>query len=456
MPIAHTEIPSISLKAAKKLALENGVEIDVSANLATWPILPLDHPERRRQCDSKSAYLHLASAIVTAVRHIRLGHSSYLRVYACPFGLHLHLTSKREPPRYLVPKGIITVTTLPDVKPARDKDAPYVHPRVEMKTRRDERVQPKNKDATTLGSSKTLHELASRPPSYELSEVELSAIFFDHYCREPVEANLNRLRNNWQLEAVGTIYVSRRPGGSFALIEGRHRVMVAMEKGVTTLPARIYNELSYEQEAALYNLFNVYSPHSAIDRLKGRLEAKVPKVLDMTKIIRKYGLDWNFDRKGSKGHINAAATIENAYDTWGPKVLAEALSLLNDAWGLDTRAFRDDALAGAVQFVARYGGHVFSVPDASGKPTKFDRSRMVNLMRERGIRQFRSEAVQISLAEHLRRSHSFGRAMRSIYNLHLRNNQLPQWPDRIYSDIGSEQFKDRSARGWKTRRQTKV
>lgn len=453
MPTAHTEIPSISLKTARKLAIENGVEIDVTANLQTWPILPLDHPERARQCDNKSAYLHLVSAIVTAVRHIRLGHSRYLRVYACPFGLHLHLTSKHHPPSYLVTKELITtVTTMPDVKPARDKDAPYTHPRVALKAKNDERVQARNKDATTLGSTKTLQELASRPPTYELAEVDLSTIFFDHYCRMPVETNLNRLRANWQLEAVGTIYVSRRPGGSFALIEGRHRVMVAMEKGVTTLPARIYNELTYEQEAALYNLFNVYSPHSALDRLQGRLEAKVPKVIEMTRMIRKVGLDWNFDRKGLKGHINAAATIENAYDTWGPKVLAEALSLLHDAWGQDSRAYHDDAIAGAVQFIARYGGHAFSVPDGNGKPVKYDRSRMLNLMRERGIRQFRSEAVQISLAEHLRRSHSFGRAMRSIYNLHLRNNQLPIWPDRIYSEVGTEQFKNRSRRGWSTRR----
>jgi len=280
-------------------------------------------------------------------------------------------------------------------------------------------------------------------------------MFFDHYCREPKERNLARLRREWQLDAVGTIYLSKRPNGHYAVLEGRHRVMVAREMGVTHLPARIYNDLSYEQEAALYNLFNRYQSHSAMDRLRGRYEAKVPKVLDMSKIIRKFGLDWDFETKGTKGLINSAATIEKVYDTWGAQVLHDTIALLHDAWGQNRAAYQADAIAGVAQFLARYGGYTFSLHGMSNKPFKYDRSRMLNLMRDRGIKIFRMEAGQISILEHLRQSHSFGRAMRSIYNLHLRGSstQLPDWPDRLFREPNPGDFRDRVQRGWATRRE---
>ena len=344
------------------------------------------------------------------------------------------------------------MATLPDT-PSKNYDEPYTNPRVNRRAKRQERSVVPLSDSDTLGQSKTLAELAERPPAYRLAEIDLSKIFFDNFCRQPVESNLNRLRKDWRLQAVGTIYVSARPNDAYSLLEGGHRVLVAIENNVKTLPARVYLDLTYEQEAALYNLFNTYSPHSALDRLKGRLEAKVPKVIDMTHIIQQFDLEWDFNRKHSAGHIKAAATIETAYDTWGPQVLHDAIALLHEAWGTDNRAYQDDSIAGAVQFLARYGGYKFSVIDsASDKPIKFDRSRMLSLMRERGIRQFRSEALQISLAEHLRRSHSFGRAMRSIYNLHLQTRTLPTWPERLYSETGSAGFKERAARGWETTR----
>lgn len=353
------------------------------------------------------------------------------------------------------------IKTLPDVKltsaEIHSPDQPYNNPRTKTHV---EQIRKRNTDDTEFGTRQILADMAQRPPSYVLDEVALKDVFWDHYCREPVEANLNRLRSDWQPDAVGTIYLSKRPGGKYAGLEGRHRTIVAIEKGMITLPARVYLDLTYEQEAALYNLFNRYSPHSALDRLRGRIEAKVPKALAMTALIKEFGLDWNFDHKNRKNQINAASTIENAYNVWGPKVLRDALALLHDGFGANRGAFQDDTIAGAVQFLARYGGYEFSL-------AKYDRSRMVQLMRERGLRQFRSEAVQISLAEHLRRSHSFGRAMRSIYNLHLRSAHLPTWPDRFYTEstrelhtarlreveanLAPEQKSARSLRGWQTR-----
>lgn len=309
-------------------------------------------------------------------------------------------------------------------------DEYYTDPKT---TRRQvDTVRGRNADDNALGAYKTLADLAKRPPNYELKEVKLSQIFWDNYCRDPRETNLNRLRTNWQPDAIGTIYVSKRPGNHYAGIEGRHRYTVAIEKGMLTLPARIYHDLTYEQEAALYNLFNVRYHHSALDRLQGRIEAKEPKALSMTSLIKSIGLGWDFNNRSAARCIKPVSTIEAAYDTWGSTILRDGLRLLSDAWSTNSKAYQDDTIGGVVQFLARYGGY-------QGSIAKYDRARMLNLMRERGLRQFRTEAIQISLAEHLRRSHSFGRAMRSIYNLHLRgSSNLPTWPDRFYSESGRE------------------
>lgn len=319
-------------------------------------------------------------------------------------------------------------TLAPGTNP--DKLGPLDDPYADRRMRKEQPIiRGKNIDDAVQGSRETLLALAEKPPKYYLADVDLDRMIWDKYCRAPGKVNLNRLRANWQPDAVGVIYVSERADGTLAGIEGRHRYTVALEHHMTRLPARVYQDLTYQEEAALYNLFNIRYAHTALDRLKGRLESAEDKALTMTAIIREIGVNWDFDRAGGSSLIKPVATIEQVLDTWGPQVLRDTMQLLHDAWGSKAENYRDDTVAGVAQFLARYGGYPFSL-------SKYNRTRMLTMMRERGLRQFRSEAVQISLAEHLRRSHSFGRAMRAIYNLYLRNGQLPAWPDRFYSEAG--------------------
>jgi hypothetical protein len=89
---AHLGRPTLPDAEVWQRAAEAGVLVDLPD---VWPLMPADHPLRRRQCDAKHAYLHLEMAVTVAVWRSRSS-LTQLRVYPCPWGLHWHLTSKNK------------------------------------------------------------------------------------------------------------------------------------------------------------------------------------------------------------------------------------------------------------------------------------------------------------------------------------------------------------------------
>jgi hypothetical protein len=72
-----------------------GLQFEIPASPAEWPLWSADHPYRQYSCDKKSPYLYAEGALSEAISAYRL-RGIKLRVYPCPLGIHYHHTSKES------------------------------------------------------------------------------------------------------------------------------------------------------------------------------------------------------------------------------------------------------------------------------------------------------------------------------------------------------------------------
>jgi len=113
--------------------------------------------------------------------------------------------------------------------------------------------------------------------------VPLGAMFSAPYERPLSQPKVDRILKAWDLRAVGVLYLSERvtPGSedhAFAILDGRHRQAAAEQHGVASLPALIYQGLTYADEATLYVAFATVNRQTALDRFRARVEAGDPTV----------------------------------------------------------------------------------------------------------------------------------------------------------------------------------
>src|SRR5678816_2340750 len=138
-----------------------------------------------------------------------------------------------------------------------------------------------------MTATMTQQELDSKT-IYEI--VPTSKMFVASYGRPLSVAKVQRIARAFDERAIGTVYLSLRNNGEYAILDGQHRVAAANLKGIYELPARVFIDLSYEDEAALYVKFATVNKQTSLDRWRARVIAKEPKVQDITDLLQSIGL----------------------------------------------------------------------------------------------------------------------------------------------------------------------
>lgn len=255
--------------------------------------------------------------------------------------------------------------------------------------------------------------------------VEIERVFVPAYGRPYSQDKVNDLLRRWDDRAIGTLYLSfRHTDNTFALIDGQHRLFAAKVRGWAAVPARIWIDLSYEDEATLYNLFASVHKQTALDRFRAKIEAKDPDALALRGLFLAIGMDIALKGTGPN-RVSSVQALEAIVAHYGFDHLRKMVRVLYDGWGNSGRAWVSDMLNGFAAFYARY--------EALVKP-----DRLLERLRSTTPDRVLVEAN----ANKLTRSKMYSKAavgieLWTLYNQGLRSTaKLPAWEETHYTDRG--------------------
>lgn len=75
--------------------------------------------------------------------------------------------------------------------------------------------------------------------------VNILDTFVANYGRPLSETRVKSILKHFDPLGLGTILLSMRDDNRYAIIDGQHRIAAAMEYGMTSVPSRVYIDLSY-------------------------------------------------------------------------------------------------------------------------------------------------------------------------------------------------------------------
>jgi hypothetical protein len=163
---------------------------------------------------------------------------------------------------------------------------------------------------------------------------------------------------NMDLDAIGSLCLSLRSDGSYACIDGQHRVEMLRAYGgfeTTEVQSEVYKGLTVAEEAAMFRLRNNRIPVSRLGLYHARLAEKDPGALGIQKILSNLG--WKVSIGKGDGIVRAIETIEAIYAK-DPGALAKVITTITKAWGNNSAGGQRGIIAGLGLIYLRYGDQI--------------------------------------------------------------------------------------------------
>jgi hypothetical protein len=182
--------------------------------------------------------------------------------------------------------------------------------------------------------------------------------------RQSLNANhVKSMAEGFDPDAFGTLTVSKRDDGSYAVLDGQHRLKVLETLGFNgkqKVPCDVRTGLTLSQEAALFRMMNTSQKPMVVDRFLVRAVEGDPVVVDILKIVE--GLGWKVAGQKADGYIAAADVLERLYTGRGmrhseagndPAAFEATLSIITRAWGHNSRGVSGLVIGGIGAVVRR-------------------------------------------------------------------------------------------------------
>jgi hypothetical protein len=149
----------------------------------------------------------------------------------------------------------------------------------------------------------------------EFAYIEKTLLRVDpDYQRPPVDSGKrNRMKVTWSWELCGALLVGKRPDGSYWIVDGQQRWLVAMELDhIHTLPCMVFASGGSEEEACVFKDRGVFvtqlSPHV---KFKAALQGKDQAALDLFECAQSMG--YRFASSAAVDSIDCVGTVYGRY-----------------------------------------------------------------------------------------------------------------------------------------------
>lgn len=253
--------------------------------------------------------------------------------------------------------------------------------------------------------------------------VPTSKMFVAKYGRPLVVAKVQTMVRLFDKNGIGTIYLSLRSDGQYAILDGQHRVAAANLKGLYELPSLVFIDLTYEEEAALYVKFATVNQQSSLDKFKARVEAREPTALDIVDLLDSCGSLYIAYNGPADHGIQAVSLLENLYRKNGRAHLRHVLTTIYRTWQGTQRAYTYSVVQGISAFLLRYEG--LTVQDDG---VKLDWQRLTQILQRMTPEGLIAKATQLQgLMSKEKAASAAGQIILHEYNKGLKTHKLPDW-----------------------------
>lgn len=190
---------------------------------------------------------------------------------------------------------------------------------------------------------------ATWPYRYEV--IETGRLIVDHSYQRPLTSFVKRIADAWDPALVGTLVVSERGDGTFAVVDGQTRMSAASERDVMELPCIVYMGMSVADEASLFaRLQKERRGIASYFRFRASLVAGEDEAVQIDRIARECGYEVGATAVKEGNIISAVAGLEKVYRR-DPTLLERVLLIIKEAWG-ESHTPSGDILRGLGHFLA--------------------------------------------------------------------------------------------------------
>jgi len=260
--------------------------------------------------------------------------------------------------------------------------------------------------------------VVANKPKYEMLKVEVRMLRIHPIAqRKLVQANVKRIYDNLDLDAIGVIHAVRYPiKGATALwvVDGQSRVVALTrhEFGEWKVDVKVHLDVQDDRAACkLFKLLNTRSAVAAYDYYLACFHAGETDICEIEKILRKFHL--RSSRQKGDGQVAAVGCLVRAYRLDEGQSLSKALGLIAEAWGTKMAALDGKLLEGLALLISKYSGKL-EIPALTNTMSKY-RGGPGNLT---GVAKNLKEYNQISMPR------AIARAVIDAYNLHRKAGKL--------------------------------
>lgn len=252
--------------------------------------------------------------------------------------------------------------------------------------------------------------------------VPTDKMFVGSYGRPLMISKVQQLARTFDPNAIGTIYLSLRRDGQFAILDGQHRIAASRLKGLVELPARVFIDLTYEQEAALYVKFATVNKQTSLDKFRARIEAKESLAVDIQDLLAQHNLFVSYGGQVDHG-IQAIGTIEALYKKYGRAVIRDTINTIYSTWQGHERAYTGPILNGLTMFLQRY---------RESEQPKLDRRRLHDKLKQLTPESLLAKSSQLKgVLSQTESNATVGMVILYEYNHGLKLHRLPDWTNRV-------------------------
>jgi hypothetical protein len=189
---------------------------------------------------------------------------------------------------------------------------------------------------------------------YAFEVLNVADLFVDETYQRPLTTFAARIEKNFDPALVGTLIVSNRDDGRYAIVDGQTRA-AAIRKldghAPQGVPCLVYYGLSQADEASLFARLQMERRGIAsAHRFRAAVVSGDPEAIAIERIAHAAGYEIG---EGSKGCLSAVAALEKVYRR-SPDMLERVLKILRAAWGHAVMP-NGELLRGMGYYMARNG-----------------------------------------------------------------------------------------------------
>ena len=191
----------------------------------------------------------------------------------------------------------------------------------------------------------------------------------DNYQRPTDSPKSKKLINDMSLNfnpyGFGAVTVNRRADGTMVVEDGQHRVLFAVQKGLSKIPCLVTNNLCKKDECGIFEAKNNEKPLTSLDKFRVKFVEGSVKEKAIVSVLMTHGFYFPklTEAKLYGTRIKAVDAIDYAYTTLnGSKGLDLLCTVINRSWSHDKKlirtAMQNRYIKGLSVFLKLYGDKI--------------------------------------------------------------------------------------------------